>query len=61
MLALSDVSRERLDSERATLMRAAREQLKEAPARVRVRHELRYRGQSYELAVDGDETDGGPQ
>ena len=61
MLALGDVSRERLDSERATLMRAAREQLKEAPARVRVRHELRYRGQSYELAVDGDETDGGPQ
>ena len=61
MLALGDVSRERLDSERAMLMRAAREQLKEAPARVRVRHELRYRGQSYELAVDGDETDGGPQ
>ena len=61
MLGLSDVSCERLADEREALMRAAREQLKEAPARMRVRHELRYRGQSYELAVDGDETGGEPQ
>ena len=43
---------ERLDSERALLIAQASAALALTPVRVRVRHELRYRGQSFELAVD---------
>jgi N-methylhydantoinase A len=52
MLWGDSLSCERLAEERQALIGAASEGLGEAPARVRVRHELRYRGQSFELAVD---------
>jgi N-methylhydantoinase A len=60
--ALTD---ERLQRERESLCRQARAALGEQPARLRARHELRYRGQSFELAVE-EELDGagrgaGPQ
>jgi N-methylhydantoinase A len=43
--------------ERAALLRRACEELREAPARIAVRYELRYHGQSFELSVSED--DGG--
>jgi N-methylhydantoinase A len=43
---------ERLERERDELVARAAAALGEPPRRVRVRHELRYRGQSFELAVD---------
>ncbi|MEA2314017.1 MAG: N-methylhydantoinase [Solirubrobacteraceae bacterium] len=52
MLAGSSLSRERLARERDALLALARAQLSAPAARVRVRHELRYRGQSFELPVD---------
>jgi N-methylhydantoinase A len=52
MLAGTQLTRERLAHERRALLEHARAALGEPPARVRVRHELRYRGQAFELAVD---------
>ncbi len=52
MLQGPELSPERLSEERATLLVEAVAALSEAPSRIRVRHELRYRGQSFELAVE---------
>ncbi len=60
MLDARSLSAERLSRERRTLIEEASATLtgsggragEGAPARVRVRHELRYRGQSFELSVD---------
>jgi N-methylhydantoinase A len=52
MLAGDSFTTERLSSERHALLAEARTALGSAPARVRVRHELRYRGQSFELGVE---------
>jgi N-methylhydantoinase A len=52
MLSGRSLSPERLHDARATLIAEARAELPGTPSRVRVRHELRYRGQSFELAVD---------
>jgi N-methylhydantoinase A len=52
MLDGASLSPERLARERATLIAEARAGLSSDVHRVRVRHELRYRGQSFELAVD---------
>jgi N-methylhydantoinase A len=52
MLDGASLSPERLARERATLITEARAGLASDVHRVRVRHELRYRGQSFELAVD---------
>jgi N-methylhydantoinase A len=46
------LSARRLSDERDALVAQASAALTIAPARVRVRHELRYRGQSFELAVE---------
>jgi N-methylhydantoinase A len=54
MLDGASLSPERLARERATLIAEARAGLSSDVHRVRVRHELRYRGQSFELAVDED-------
>jgi N-methylhydantoinase A len=64
MLAGEELSARRLTAERDALVRRASEALAATgsrdrvdgePARVRVRYELRYRGQSFELTVDEDE------
>jgi N-methylhydantoinase A len=52
MLGGRTFSPERLARERGALVAQAREELAASPARVRVRHELRYRGQSFELPVE---------
>ncbi|HMD51535.1 MAG TPA: hydantoinase/oxoprolinase family protein, partial [Solirubrobacteraceae bacterium] len=52
MLRADGLSRERLDLERDRLVAEAADALEEAPTRVRARHELRYRGQSFELSVE---------
>jgi N-methylhydantoinase A len=52
MLGERDLSPERLERERDALLTEALAALSASPARVRVRHELRYRGQSFELPVD---------
>jgi N-methylhydantoinase A len=52
MLDGASLSPERLARERSTLIAEARAGLSSDAHRVRVRHELRYRGQSFELAVD---------
>jgi N-methylhydantoinase A len=46
------LSPERLSEERESLIAEATAALAGSPSRVRVRHELRYRGQSFELPVD---------
>jgi N-methylhydantoinase A len=51
-------ARERLDREREALVEAASRALGEPAARVRVRHELRYRGQSFELTVEEELPEG---
>jgi N-methylhydantoinase A len=51
MLAAAQLTAERLSQERSALAAAACAALSGAPSRIRVRHELRYRGQSFELAV----------
>jgi N-methylhydantoinase A len=48
------LSAQRLSDERAALIAEASAALGTAPARVRVRYELRYRGQSFELPVDDE-------
>jgi N-methylhydantoinase A len=52
MLRGSELSPERLSEERATLLVEAVAALAQAPVCIRVRHELRYLGQSFELAVE---------
>ncbi|HWX98245.1 MAG TPA: hydantoinase/oxoprolinase family protein, partial [Solirubrobacteraceae bacterium] len=52
MLGGDSFSTERLAREREALVAEACEALGASPSRLRVRHELRYRGQSFELAVD---------
>ncbi|MCW3068024.1 MAG: hypothetical protein JWL67_649 [Solirubrobacterales bacterium] len=52
MLAGASLSAERLDHVREALVAEASGLLSERPVRVRVRHELRYRGQSFELPVE---------
>jgi len=54
MLAGDSLSPDRLRQERASLLAAAQQALGAEPARARVRHELRYRGQSFELPVQED-------
>jgi N-methylhydantoinase A len=63
MLAGADLSVQRLAAARDALVRRASEALAfdGGPARVRVRYELRYRGQSFELAVDEDGAVATPQ
>jgi N-methylhydantoinase A len=57
MLAGDSLSPERLSQEREALVGEALTALAGDPSRVRVRHELRYRGQSFELPVE-EEIDG---
>jgi N-methylhydantoinase A len=52
MLAGEELTPERLAAERRSLIAEASSALPGLPARVRVRHELRYAGQSFELAID---------
>ncbi len=52
MLSGATLSQQRLERERAALVAEARAGLADEPARVRVRYELRYRGQSFELPVE---------
>jgi N-methylhydantoinase A len=52
MLAGASLSPERLAAERVDLISAACAALASAPARLRIRHELRYHGQSFELPVE---------
>jgi N-methylhydantoinase A len=58
LLSGDELQRGRLGRERDQLIERAASALGEHPRRVRVRHELRYRGQSFELAVDA--ADAGP-
>jgi N-methylhydantoinase A len=60
MLAGASLSPERLRHERAALLRRACDALGHAPARTAVGYELRYRGQSFELAVAEDALDEPP-
>jgi N-methylhydantoinase A len=53
MLDGSSLSHERLERDRERLIAEASAGLAGEPSRIRVRHELRYRGQSFELPVDG--------
>ncbi len=55
MLTGASFDARRLAEERAALVSRAREDLREKPARVAVRYELRYRGQSFELSVTEDD------
>jgi N-methylhydantoinase A len=57
---LSDraLSSERLDRERSTLVAQATSMLAGPPARMRIRHELRYSGQAFELSVEETIEDG---
>ena len=52
MLAGGSLSAQRLHRERAALLAEASAALGATPSRVRVRHELRYRGQSFELPIE---------
>ena len=52
MLDGRSLSPARLSHERERLIADARAALSSTPVRVRVRHELRYRGQSFELAIE---------
>ncbi|HEX3519259.1 MAG TPA: hydantoinase/oxoprolinase family protein, partial [Solirubrobacteraceae bacterium] len=61
ILSGRSLSPERLDRERSTLVAQANAMLAGPPARVRIRHELRYSGQAFELPVeeaidDGEQT-----
>ncbi len=52
MIELGEGSEGRLEEARSELLGQALAELGEPPARVRMRHELRYRGQSFELPVE---------
>jgi len=54
MLSARALTVERLREQRAALLAQASAALGLAPVRARVRHELRYRGQSFELPVDDE-------
>jgi N-methylhydantoinase A len=54
------LSTQHLSDERESLIAQAGAALSIAPARVRVRHELRYRGQSFELSVEEELAPGAP-
>ncbi len=54
MLAGERLSDERLAAERSALLAQAGRELEGTPSRVRVRYELRYSGQSFELPVEED-------
>jgi N-methylhydantoinase A len=56
MLGGDSLTPERLSSERDALIAEAGTALGSTPLRVRVRHELRYRGQSFELGVEESES-----
>jgi N-methylhydantoinase A len=56
MLAAGELTTERLAREREALLGQAQAALGASPSRVRVRHELRYRGQSFELVVEQSDT-----
>jgi N-methylhydantoinase A len=59
MLSGEEFDERTLFEESAELISAATEMLGAPAARVRVRHELRYEGQSFELAVDREASSGG--
>jgi N-methylhydantoinase A len=52
LLSGEELTSERLDAERTALVAEASGALSTLPTRMRVRHELRYRGQSFELPVE---------
>jgi N-methylhydantoinase A len=56
MITGDSFTAERLSSEHEALLAEARKALGSTPSRVRVRHELRYRGQSFELGVEESES-----
>ncbi len=58
MLAGESFSANRLARERGALVRRASDALGQRPARIAVGYELRYRGQSFELAIAEDDLDG---
>ena len=58
MLSAEQIDGPELGDAREELLAEARAALGAAPARARVRHELRYRGQSFELPVDEERTPG---
>jgi N-methylhydantoinase A len=55
MLDAGELTRERLAHEREAMLAQAQAALGASASRVRVRHELRYRGQSFELVVEQSE------
>ena len=55
MLAGETLTSERVGAERDALLAEARRALARAPSRLRVTHELRYRGQSFELSIEESE------
>jgi N-methylhydantoinase A len=59
MLAEASLNAKRLAAERAALVARACAELGEPAARVAVRYELRYRGQSFELAVEEEDVRAG--
>jgi N-methylhydantoinase A len=61
MLDARSLSAQRLADVRAALVAEASAALMHAPARVRARHELRYRGQAFELAVEEELAPPSPQ
>jgi N-methylhydantoinase A len=61
MLAGESLTADRLAHERAALVRRASAALGQRPSRIAVGYELRYRGQSFELAIAEDALDGAPR
>jgi N-methylhydantoinase A len=55
MLAGEALTSERVGAERNALLSEARRALARAPSRLRITHELRYRGQSFELSIEESE------
>ncbi len=60
MLSEAELGGASLERDRRDLLAEVAGALGEMPARSRVRYELRYRGQSFELPVDEDRDDDGP-
>jgi N-methylhydantoinase A len=60
MMALAESTAASLQAAREPLIEAALDELGENAVRIRVRHELRYRGQSFELPVEEERTRGSP-
>jgi N-methylhydantoinase A len=59
MLSGEELTAEALEETRQTLLEEATELLDDTPAKARIRYELRYRGQSFELPVEEHRTDDG--